>query len=80
MFIVRENIMPDKREEDCPAAAVCDAVGNLRKSCIRGGVIFNDEEMRTQRCMAGIILLLAPMAGVKLPVPPRGDFPGGDSD
>jgi hypothetical protein len=75
--------MPESRTEDCPAAVVCDSVGNLRKSCIKGGIILDDEEKRIQRCMAGIILLLDRFSRANVvvhlssePAPPNGELSG----
>lgn len=79
MFYER-SVMFTERAEDCPAANVCDALGNLRKSCIKGGNILIDDEMRVQRCMAGIILLLASVVGAKLPVPRNEAPPPNPSD
>jgi hypothetical protein len=67
--------MPDKRLADCPAVPVCDVLGNTRKSCKKGGLISANDEMMVQRCIAGLILLIAPLAGVKLPVLPDGPPP-----
>ena len=40
------------RREDCPAAPVCRAVGNLRKGCLAGGPPCNPLDA----CLAGLVL------------------------
>lgn len=48
------------REDYCPAAPVCEAVGNLDESCRAGGP-FN---LNSKICMASLILLLSRAFGI----------------
>jgi hypothetical protein len=75
--------MPSKREENCPAVVVCSALNNARVSCWKGNLIQDRDEMMTQRCMAGIILLLAHLAGIlprveSVPQNDQKESPGGN--
>ena len=48
------------RSEDCLAAPICGAIGNLRKGCTAGG----SGNMPSEVCMAGMIKLIARIPGV----------------
>lgn len=43
------------REGDCPAAPVCESIGNLQENCIKGGTF----DVGTQKCMASLIILVS---------------------
>lgn len=49
------------RDNDCPAAPVCEAVGNLRGNCLSGG---DGTGLKAEKCMAGIILLISRLTGM----------------
>lgn len=53
--------MPIK-EEDCPAAPVCEAIGNLRKSCVKGSSALTNPDLNT--CLASVILLISMASGM----------------
>lgn len=56
------KIRMPRRAKDCPASPVCEAIGNLRHGCTAGAVAF--ERQDPEVCMAGILLLIARLAGM----------------
>ncbi|MBT4513247.1 MAG: hypothetical protein HOC20_13690 [Chloroflexi bacterium] len=49
--------------EDCPAAPVCEALGNLRGGCVKGGSGLPPP----QACLAGLLLLFGRATGMVSP-------------
>lgn len=60
-FSVPEIRLPI-REEDCSAAPVCEAVGNLRRGCQAGSSLLTRPD--SQVCITSLILLVARLAGM----------------
>lgn len=56
-----KTFMPEvrmpRREGDCPAAPVCEAIGNLRNACV-AGASFPASERGSDICMSSVILLI----------------------
>jgi len=51
------------REKDCPAAPVCESIGNLRKECLEGNEL-HPIKSNANPCTAGLILLLSFAVGM----------------
>ena len=66
VFNVPESWKPEVRlpvrEGDCPAAPICESIGNLRKDCLAGAGLA--AMMKSEKCMAGVILLISRLTGM----------------
>ncbi len=51
------------REKDCPAAPVCESIGNLRKECL-GGNELHPIRSNPGICTAGLILMISLISGM----------------
>jgi hypothetical protein len=49
------------RDGDCPAATVCEALGNLSDSCLAGG---RKSALASQNCMASLVIMDALQRGI----------------
>jgi hypothetical protein len=66
MFNIPDILKPEvrlpARAGDCPAAPICESIGNLRDDCLSGAGF--GATMKTEKCMAGIILLISRLTGM----------------
>jgi len=58
---VLPQVRMPRRDEDCPAAPICEAVGNLRKCCTAGGMLAG---RNGEICTASLILLVGRALGM----------------
>jgi len=49
------------RKDDCPAAPVCESIGGLRRSCLKGGPGVTLQNM--DKCIPSLILLISRIVG-----------------
>jgi hypothetical protein len=65
-FIIPAINLPEiklpRRSKDCPAAPICESVGNLRRACQEGSTAFNGPG--ADACIAGVLLLISRLAGM----------------
>jgi hypothetical protein len=68
MALQRQFSMPEirmpRREDDCEAAPVCEAIGNLRKACTKGSMIMTGAGPGLNVCIISIILLMSRAMGM----------------